>query len=118
MSHPVKTKRSRSDTDLTVESIQILLNPIFQKYGIQKSILFGSFARGTQSRKSDIDLILIQDTDKRYFDRFDGILSELQKKIRGRDVEVLIYTPEELVKISHRRFIRDALDQGRVIYEC
>lgn len=118
MSHPVHTTQSRSDSDLTVESIQILLNPIFEKYGIQKAILFGSFARGTQSRKSDVDLILIKETDKRYFERFDGILSELQGRIVGRDVEVLIYTPKELTSISHRRFVRDALEQGRVLYEC
>lgn len=91
---------------------------VFRKYGIQKAILFGSFAKGRQTRKSDIDLILIQETEKRYFDRFDGILSDLYRSLRGRDIEVFIYTPEEFEDISGRRFIRRALAEGQVIYEC
>jgi predicted nucleotidyltransferase len=92
--------------------------PVFQKYGIRKAILFGSFARGRQTRKSDIDLILVQETDKRYFDRFDGILYDLNQNLRGRDIEVFIYTPKEFERISDRRFIRRALAEGQVIYEC
>jgi predicted nucleotidyltransferase len=103
--------------ELTADSIKALLEPVWRKYGIRKAILFGSFSRGTQGRRSDVDLILVQETDRRYFDRFEGILKEMQDRIRGRDVEVLIYTPDELERISHRRFIRDALEQGRVIYE-
>jgi uncharacterized protein len=92
--------------------------PVFQKYGIRRAILFGSFAKGRHTHKSDIDLILIQETDKRYFDRFDGILSDLHQNLRGRDIEVFIYTPQEFDSISDRRFIRRALAEGQVIYEC
>lgn len=91
--------------------------PVFHRYGIKKAILFGSFATGKQSRKSDVDLVLIQDTDKRYFDRFEGILRDLYGVIRGRDLEVFIYTPNELEKMSHRKFIDRILREGRVIYE-
>ncbi len=93
------------------------LKPVFEKYRIESAVLFGSFARGRQSARSDLDLILIQQTDKPYFDRFDGILRELYQTIRGRDIDVFIYTPEELERISHRRFIQQALREGRVIYE-
>ncbi|MDY6864289.1 MAG: nucleotidyltransferase domain-containing protein, partial [Thermodesulfobacteriota bacterium] len=51
--------------------------PIFHKYGIQRAILFGSFATGRQSHKSDVDIILIQRTEKPYFERFQGILKDL-----------------------------------------
>jgi predicted nucleotidyltransferase len=93
------------------------LRPIFERYGIESAVLFGSFARGRQSPRSDLDLILIQRTDKPYFERFDGILRELYQTIRGRDIDVFIYTPEELERISHRRFIQQALREGKVIYE-
>ena len=91
--------------------------PVLRKYGIKKAILFGSFATGRQTPKSDVDLVLIQDTDKRYFDRFEGILRDLYEAIRGRDIEVFIYTPEELDRISHRKFIQSVLREGQVIYE-
>jgi predicted nucleotidyltransferase len=102
----------------TIDDIIAGCRPVFQKYGIQKAILFGSFARGRQTRKSDIDLILIKETDKRYFDRFDGILPDLHRSLRGRDIEVFIYTSKEFAGISDRRFIRQAVAEGKVIYEC
>ncbi|MCF8053566.1 MAG: nucleotidyltransferase domain-containing protein [Desulfobacterales bacterium] len=112
------SQKPATQPDLTIDSIKHLLEPVLRKYGIQKAILFGSYSRGVQSRKSDIDLILIQETDRRYFDRYEGVLKEMQDQIPGRDLEVLIYTPEELKRISHRRFIQDAVQHGRVIYEC
>lgn len=102
----------------TVDDIIAACGPVFGKYGIRRAILFGSFAKGRQTHKSDIDLILIQETDKRYFDRFDGILADLHRSLRGRDIEVFIYTPNEFADISDRRFIRRAVAEGQVIYEC
>ncbi len=101
----------------SAEQISRRARPVFRRYGIKKAILFGSFAKKKQTQRSDIDLVLIQDTDKRYFDRFEGILKELYKVIRGRDIEVFIYTPEELSGIAHRKFIQNILREGRVIYE-
>jgi len=74
-------------------------------------------ARGDDSPKSDLDLILVQDTEKRFIDRYDGILYELSRAVSGRDVEVLIYTPQELKAINQRSFIKTALHEGIVIYE-
>ena len=97
--------------------IQGKLLPILRRYNIQKAILFGSFARGKATKRSDLDLILIQQTDKRFFDRDEGILVELGNAAGNRDIDVLIYTPDELEAISHRTFIATALRDGKVIYE-
>jgi predicted nucleotidyltransferase len=102
----------------TIDDIIAGSRLVFQKYGIRKAILFGSFAKGRQTRRSDIDLILIQETDKRYFDRFEGILFDLYQNLRSRDIEIFIYTPTEFESISHRKFIRTAVAEGQVIYEC
>ncbi len=102
---------------LDIQEIALKVRPIFEKYGIKKAILFGSIARGRQSRKSDVDLLLIQQTEKTYFERFEGLLGELYKVIRGRDIEVFIYTPEEFTAIAHRGFVKRALQEGKVIYE-
>jgi len=102
---------------MNADQIAENLRPVFEKYDIESALLFGSFARGRESARSDLDLILVQRTEKPYFERFDGILRELYQRIRGRDIDVFIYTPEELDRISHRRFIQQALKEGRVIYE-
>jgi len=57
------------------------VRPIFRQYRIEKAILFGSFARGENSRRSDVDLILIKETPQRFFERYDGILADLNKAI-------------------------------------
>lgn len=101
----------------TARDIARLAAPVFEKYKIKKAILFGSFARGSQTKKSDLDLILVQETRKRYLDRSEGILEELYKVIPGRDIELFIYTPEELESMMDRPFIKKALSQGCVIYE-
>ena len=91
--------------------------PIFKRYKVQRAIVFGSFARGEPSARSDVDLILVQDTDKRFFERYEGILAELGEAANKFPVDVLIYTPRELETISHRHFIATALREGKVIYE-
>jgi len=94
-----------------------LARPVFDRYNIERAVLFGSFATGHQSRRSDVDLILVQRTKRRYFDRFEGLLRDLYRAIPGREIECFIYTPDELASISHRSFVRRALKEGTVIYE-
>lgn len=83
---------------------------------VHKAILFGSSARGMDTRKSDLDLLIVHDTSKRFFDRFDDF-DEIYDVVKGRAVDLLIYTPEELQAISCRPFIKHILEEGRTIYE-
>jgi uncharacterized protein len=102
---------------LTVDEVRERLAPVFRRYNISKAVVFGSVARGEPSPHSDVDLILVQRTEKRFLDRYEGLLMELNQAIPRRTVEALIYTPEELESIRHRRFIATALSEGQVIYE-
>jgi predicted nucleotidyltransferase len=100
-----------------LDALAATLRPIFEKYGILKAIVFGSFARSDQSRRSDIDLVLIQNTEKRFLDRYDGILGDIALLVPGRAVDLLIYTPQEFVDMADRRFIQTIVKEGIVIYE-
>jgi predicted nucleotidyltransferase len=99
-----------------IEEIRIQLTPTLRELGVGKAILFGSASRGTASRKSDIDLILVMETEERFFDRYQRI-EEIYAKLKGRSVDMLIYTPSELKRISYRPFIRKILSEGKIIYE-
>ncbi len=108
---------STTQKTLTMDTIRDRLEPLFrERKEILKGIIFGSFARGKQSRKSDIDLMLVVRTDKRFFDRYEGI-KEIYEKLKEYQIDVLIYTPEEIESMAHRRFIQSALSEGVVIYE-
>ena len=100
-----------------IERIKKLLFPVFMNSRTRKAYLFGSFAKGTQTRKSDLDLMIITDTDKRFFDRYDDY-EKIQQILTDRSVDMLIYTSEEISNISHRVFIKKILEEGEIIYEC
>lgn len=92
------------------------LRPVLHKSGAYKCILFGSFAGNTATRRSDLDLMILQDTEKRFFDRHDDFQA-IHDAFPNLAIDLLIYTPDELKNIQHRRFIRDILSRGEVIYE-
>jgi predicted nucleotidyltransferase len=86
-------------------------------YDPEKIIIFGSHARGQASRHSDLDIMVIKDTDAGQFDR----IREVSELVRPRPLplDILVKTPEE---IEHRLeigdyFIREIMDEGVVAYE-
>ena len=99
-----------------LEHIASLLHPLFEKKGVAKALIFGSYARQLETRKSDIDLMIVLETEKRFFDRYDDFY-DIYEHLRGAEIDLLIYTPEELEKISHRPFIQKILKEGYPIYE-
>ena len=42
----------------TIDQLKQVLTPIFQKNRVKKAVLFGSYARGTENRLSDVDLFV------------------------------------------------------------
>ena len=109
--------KSRSESiPLTMDKLKNILTPLFEKQGVQKAVVFGSFARKTESRKSDLDLMIIVETSQRFFDRYESF-NEIFELVRGPAIDMLIYTPEEFSQISHRPFIQSILKEGSIIYE-
>ena len=102
---------------MEIDLLKKKLYPLFKKHKIEKAILFGSLARNEASRHSDIDLILIQNTNLRFLDRYDGLLASFSQALPEWDVDILIYTPKELAEISERFFIKQALSEGKILYE-
>ena len=70
-----------------IEKIKKRIAPVLKKYGIKKAGIFGSYARGEQKRKSDLD-ILVEFNDSLL--TLVGIELELKKKL-GKKVDLLTY---------------------------
>jgi uncharacterized protein len=74
----------------------------------EQIIPLGSAARGEQDRFSDVDLIVVYQTSKRFLDRLGELYSALGNGIPA-DVDMFGYTPEELDRLlEERAFIQDA----------
>lgn len=85
-------------------------------YDADRAILFGSSARGDADAWSDIDLIVIKRTDKRFLDRLAEIISLIEPDFA---LDVLVYTPEEFDRMlaEDNPLVSTAVAEGKVIYE-
>ena len=99
------------------EKISEIVNKIVQYYAPDKVILFGSYANGTPNEDSDLDLIVIKNTD-------------LPKQSRGREIrkylfgslvpmDLKVYTPSEFNDdmLNPYSFLSAAMKNSSTLYE-
>ena len=90
---------------------------IANKFNPEKIILFGSYAKGTQNKDSDIDLLIIQDTDLPSYRR--GI--EIRMSLIGTKmpIDILVYTRIEFEKEKQDKysFLYSAIKTSKILYE-
>jgi len=97
--------------DIIIES----LNRFFKnKANVEKVLLFGSYARNAQTKRSDIDIIIITETNKRFFDRYDDF-NDIYNIINSQ-CDMLMYTPSEWESIRERKFFKNILKEAKEIY--
>ena len=89
--------------------------PLIIDVGVSKVILFGSLAEDALRSASDLDLMLVKETDERFVDR----LSELYETIQPRvAIDLLVYTPIEFRRLQRESsFVRHAVATGKILYE-
>jgi len=96
-----------------------LAKKIAEEYKPEKIILFGSAATGDIRENSDVDLLVVKDTNDRPIERDQQVL-RLLNPIRSQiPVDVLVLTPGEMDWRSEAEdpFVLDALRKGEILYE-
>lgn len=101
---------------ISQEKIKKTIYDLAVKNNALLAVLFGSFARGTQTEHSDIDVIFVQETDKPFLKRLDPYFTPLTDIIGG-GVDVFVYTPKEFKKMKNKFFVKRALEEGVIIFE-
>jgi len=96
-------KKKELTKDVVIERLREHRNDL-KKYGVKRVGLFGSFVRGRQKQKSDIDLVV--EFDQSFFGKdFEGLfdaymsLSSFLEKLLGRKVDVLTPISIETIRI-------------------
>ena len=95
------------------EAAQRLLS---ERPEVLRAVLFGSLERGDAVPGSDADVLIVAETELRQLDRY----PEYAPYFEGAplDVELLVYTPAEVERMSKRPcIVRTALAEGRTIAE-
>ncbi|MCX6237572.1 MAG: nucleotidyltransferase domain-containing protein [Bacteroidia bacterium] len=99
------------------DKINEVVKKIATRFNPDKIILFGSYANGTPNEDSDLDLLIVQDSD-------------LPMHKRGRDIrlsligamipiDILIYTKSEFDQEKDKRFsfLNSAIKNSKLLYE-
>jgi len=92
------------------------LHLLIEHVAPEKVILFGSLAGGQTRVWSDIDLVIVTDTEARFLDRSKEMLQLLQPRV---GLDVLVYTPEEFERLCRERpfFREEIVQKGKMLYE-
>ena len=102
---------------VTRQTIQEMAGKIAREFHPEKIILFGSYARGDANEASDVDLLVVIETQMPKPKRSAPMYSLLRDYPYAKDI--VVYNPEEVqeyqplpMSLIHRAFV-----EGVVLYE-
>ena len=102
---------------ISQRKINEVINKIVENYKPDKIILFGSYGKGTQSKHSDLDLLIIKDSKLPRYKRG----SEVWKYLWGSMIpmDIIVYTNKEFNEDKDMRFtfVNNVYRTGKVLYE-
>lgn len=122
--YPIKAIRLRRPETvplgLTVsvgKSLRPAIQKIVDELDPEKIILFGSYAYGTPNPHSDVDLLVIMNTQASLKDRSWAVSRLLIP--RPFPLDIIVKTPQEMEEAlaSGDFFIREILMRGKVMYD-
>jgi predicted nucleotidyltransferase len=98
------------------DELERIVEVIKNEYAPEKIVLFGSLAADHVHEWSDIDLLIIKQTDKRPIERTMEVASLIRPKT---GIDLFIYTPEEYNILLKERysFLLNVLKTGKTVYE-
>jgi predicted nucleotidyltransferase len=103
--------------DARTDVIEDIVRRVVETVQPQRVVLFGSRARGDSRPDSDFDLLVIKESDEPRYRRSIPLYVALADL--PAEVEVIVYTPEEVAEWSAvpQAFVSTAVREGITLYE-
>jgi predicted nucleotidyltransferase len=98
---------------VTLDAVREELNT--RAHLFRRAYIYGSTARGEADEHSDVDLILVRETDRPFFDRIRDVMDLV---FALGSVDLLIYTPDELAQMLRepgRFFLKDVVREAVIV---
>lgn len=116
MQTPIVEYKTQSPSYTTI--VQQLLQKLVQTYQPQQVILYGSLAYGHPGEHSDIDLLIIKETDETPLERRVNVRRLVADPARRVPFSPLVLTPTELAQRLRLGdpFYQEILARGKVLY--
>ena len=101
----------------TIDALRIRLAPALERAGVLRAYVIGSVATGNATEESDVDLLVVAESDKPMRHRYPDF-GEVRRACEW-PADVFPYTPEEVREAvaARRRFVVQALAEGVQIFE-
>jgi uncharacterized protein len=113
---PVKSAIDLSKP-VPIDAIRALVARLVDKFRPYKVVLFGSHAYGAPKPWSDVDLLVVMDTELTLPEQ----RKELYEEVRDRQfgLDLIVRTPVDLEKRLEQGdfFLREIVSKGQVLYE-
>ena len=99
-----------------IKNLKDISRRLIEEYDPDKIILFGSRVEGKDNESSDIDLVIVKETEKRPLDR--RIEVETLLADRAVPIDIVVYTPDEMRNLYSMGspFIEEIVEKGRLLY--
>lgn len=99
-------------------TINKIAKKIKNQYKPEKIILFGSYAWGKPTEDSDIDLLIIKETDKPFHKRWGEVCHIVSEWRKGLAFSPFVLTPKELRKKldTGDPFFKQILEKGEILH--
>ena len=99
------------------ETLPEVVQRIVRTLQPEKIVLFGSYASGTPTCDSDVDLLVVMETTAPSVERYLAVSRLLRP--RPFPVDILVKRPDEIQSALEAGdfFIREVLSRGQVLYE-
>jgi len=113
----VSVKRQKYGELIAPETIDGVAKAIVENFHPEKIILFGSYALGTATPDSDLDLLVVMNTDQPRNKR--SVPIRLMFSPVPCAMDILVYTPDEIEKWNGvtNHIVTEAYLDGRVVYD-
>jgi predicted nucleotidyltransferase len=112
-----KDKQGRVIPATIFEGIRNVTRQIVQQFHPQKVILFGSYAYGQPTEDSDVDLLVVMDTDESPLHAAAKIAAAVEHPF---PLDIVVRPPVEFASAVHRRgvFATEVATKGITLYEA
>jgi predicted nucleotidyltransferase len=117
---PIRTKVHPTGFPPLSETLPQAIERIVSELRPEKIILFGSYAYGTPTPDSDVDLFVVMDTKAKQAERYRTVSTLLHP--RRFPVDIIVKTPKEVDEAmqggrDNGFFIREIIGKGKVLYD-
>lgn len=101
-----------------VSSLEKTLQQVVAKLSVMPEVervsVFGSYARGRADLFTDLDILVVMDTDQPFLDRMRTLYRLLAAPV---DMDLVCYTPREFSELQDSPFLKRLRREEVVLYE-